>query len=36
MDAGGDPAKRLAIGVEVAGSGPVSCRFSVPSLSNHV
>ena len=36
MDAGGDhgsAAKGLAIDLEVVGSGPVSCRFSFPSLS---
>ena len=40
MDAGGDlgsAAKGSAICLEVAGSGPVSCRFfSFPSLSYHV
>ena len=39
MDAGGDhgsAAKGLAIALEVAGSGPVSCRVSFPSLSYHV
>ena len=33
MDAGSDlgsAAKGLAIGLEVAGFGPVSCRFSIP------
>ena len=33
MDAGGDlgsAAKGLAIGLEVAGSGPVSCHFFIP------
>ena len=36
MDAGGDlgsAAKGLAIGLEVAGSGPVSCRFFIPFFS---
>ena len=39
MDAGshlGSAAKGSAIDLEVVGSGPVSCRFSVPSLSYHV
>ena len=34
MDAGGDhgsAAKGLAIDLEIAGSGPVSCRFFIPS-----
>ena len=34
MDAGGDlgsAAKGSVIGLEVAGSGPVSCRFFIPS-----
>ena len=33
MDAGGDlgsAAKESTIGLEVAGSGPVSCRFFIP------
>ena len=36
MDAGsnlGSAAKGLAIDLEVAGSGPVSCRFFIPFLS---
>ena len=32
----GSAAKGLAIGLEVAGSFPVSCHFSFPSLSYHV
>ena len=39
MDAGGDlgsAAKGSAIDLEFAGSGPVSCHFSFPSLSYHV
>ena len=39
MDAGGNigsAAKGSAIGLEVAGSGLVSCHFSFPSLSYHV
>ena len=39
MDAGGDlgsAVKGSAIDLEVAGSGPVSCRFTFPSLSYHV
>ena len=30
------PKGRLYVGLEVAGSGPVSCCFSFPSLSYHV
>ena len=39
MDAGGNlgsAAKGLAIGLEVAGSGPVNCCFSYPSSPCHV
>ena len=32
----GSAAKGSAINLEVAGSGPVSCRFFLPSLSHHV